>query len=239
MFNQHAFNRFVIDNSVVGFFEKPVVLKSGRTSNWYVNWRKVSNDVFLLEQLAQQVNAFLTDLVDQGKISAPECIYGVPEGATKLGILVQYLSARTAPGYGKGSHVLAMGRGNPKQHGAPEDRFFVGMPRGGTVVLEDVTTTGGSLLTTIDALNEAGVEVLGAVGLTNRMERRDDGASVLEAIGAKRSGGRSIPYFHMSSACDLLPEICRKDSPSVEVMRSIEAEFLEFGVQPVKLLSQS
>ena len=35
-----------------------------------------------------------------------------------------------------------MGRAKPKQHGSPEDKYFVGEPNGKIVVLEDVTTTG-------------------------------------------------------------------------------------------------
>lgn len=235
MFDQQAFNEFIIEHGVVGFFEKPVVLKSGRTSNWYVNWRRVSNDVYALEKLAEFVVSFTESLIAGGKIAAPDCLYGVPEGATKLGVLAQYLYAKRSPRFGSGSHVLAMGRGGVKQHGAPEDRYFVGMPRGKTLIVEDVTTTGGSLLSTIDALNESSVEVLGAIGLTNRMERRDDGKTVATAIGEKQSGGKSLPYFHMSSALELLPAICKRGTPSDEVRRSIEREFEEFGVEALRL----
>ncbi len=234
-FSQQDFNRFVIDNSVIGLFEKPRVLKSGRTSNWYVNWRSISNDAFLLGALSEFVVSYLRELVAAKKIDAPDCIYGVPEGATKIGVLSQFVWAKSSPGFGPGSHVVAMGRGSRKEHGAPEDRYFVGMPQGKTVVLEDVTTTGGSLLTTIDQLLEAGVNVTAAIGLTNRMEKRDDGKTVVEAVGEKLCAGKSIPYFQLSSALDLLPEMCRKVKPSDEIKRSIEAEFSEFGVEKLKL----
>ena len=234
-FQQAAFNRFVIENSVIGFFEKPVVLKSGRTSNWYVNWRTVSNDAFLLEQLSQFVNAFVSDLIDAKEIPAVDSIYGVPEGASKLGVLSQYLWAKSSKSFAKGSHVLAMGRGSAKQHGSPEDRFFIGMPRGQTLVLEDVTTTGGSLLGAIDQLVEAGIPVCAAVGLTNRMERRDDGKTVAEAVAGKRSQGAPVRYFHMSSALELLPEICNLKKPGAAIIESIEEEFRQFGAGSLKL----
>lgn len=234
-FNQKAFNQFVIENSVIGFFDKPVVLKSGRKSNWYVNWRTVSNDVFLVEQLANHVIGFLSDLVKTGKIGKPDCIYGVPEGATKIGVLSQYLWAKSSETYAPGSHRLAMGRGSVKQHGAAEDRYFVGTPQGKIVILEDVTTTGGSLLTTIDQLVEAGLDVIATVGLTNRMELRDDRRSVEDAIAAKTSSGVSVPYFAMSNALDLLPEICRIKSPGDGIKKSIVEEFREFGVRAIVL----
>jgi len=36
-FDRGAFDDFIIENDVVGFFDKPVTLKSGRISHWYVN----------------------------------------------------------------------------------------------------------------------------------------------------------------------------------------------------------
>ncbi len=234
-FQQDSFNSFIIENSVIGFFEKPVVLKSGRTSNWYVNWRTVSNDAFLLEKLAGYVIDFVSDLVESKQIDSPECIYGVPEGASKLGVLSQLFWAKQSPAFAKGSHVVAMGRGGVKQHGSPEDRYFIGMPRGRTMVLEDVTTTGGSLLSTIDQLVEAEVPVCAAVGLTNRMERRDDGRSVVEAVAQKSSGGAPVKYFHMSSALELLPQFCALKKPSSAIIESIEEEFRQVGVGTLEI----
>jgi len=236
-FNQTAFNQFIVDHGVIGFFDKPITLKSGRQSNWYVNWRIVANDAFLLDQLSSFVVSYLNDAVaGQVLTRTPDCIYGVPEGATKAAILAQFKLALASPTYALGSHVMAMGRGQPKTHGAPQDRFFVGVPRGDIVVLEDVTTTGGSLLTTIDQLGEAQVEVVLALGLTNRMEKRDDGSSVAEAVGAKRSSsGKPIKYVHMSNALDLLPMVCARKQPTDAIRCSVMQEFLEVGMAPLSL----
>ena len=188
-FDQENFNKFVLDNNVIGFFERPIKLKSGRMSNWYVNWRNVA-DVFTLDQLTDYVIAFTEDLGIK-----PDCFYGVPEGATKLGILTQYKWAKKSPNYDQNSHTLPMGRGKPKDHGEPKDKYFVGEPKGKTTILEDVTTTGGSLLNTIDSLTEAEIPIIAAFGLTNRMELRDDGQSVQEAVESK-----NVPYHALSSA---------------------------------------
>ena len=51
VFDQHMFDEFVLNNGVIGFFEKPITLKSGRKSNWYVNWRNVAGDAFYLLKL--------------------------------------------------------------------------------------------------------------------------------------------------------------------------------------------
>ena len=235
-FNQADFNAFILKERVIGLFDKPVTLKSGRQSNWYVNWRTVSEDVYRLDVLTDFAINFVLDLVASGELGRePQCIYGVPEGATKYGLLAQYKWAKRAAHFGPGSHALAMGRGKPKEHGVPKDKFFVGEPRGLTLVLEDVTTTGGSLLTTIDQLLEAGVEICAAVGLTNRMEKRDDGLSVEAAVQKKISAGQPIPYFHMSRATELLPLVLDEMKPAKAIFEAIAAEFIEYGVEPLAI----
>lgn len=224
-FNQEEFNSFVIENNVVGFFDEPIKLKSGRMSNWYVNWRTVAEDAFLLDKLTDYVISYVKSID-----LTPDCFYGVPEGATKLGILTQLKFAKASENFAKGSHILAMGRAKPKDHGAPKDKFFVGMPMGKVIILEDVTTTGMSLLLTIDSLKEAGVNIMAAVGMTNRMELRDDGKSVKEAVEEK-----GVKYYNLSDATQLLPAIVNKLSPKQEIVESIEKEFEEFGVEKIKL----
>lgn len=235
-FDQDAFNQFILANGVIGFFDQPVTLKSGRVSNWYCNWRVVAQDAFLLDQLSDFLISFVADLRRAGKLAAaPDCIYGVPEGASKLGILAQYKMAKASPNFAAGSHVLAMGRSHPKPHGAAQDKFFIGVPRGKVLVVEDTTTTGGSLLTTLDRLIETGIEVIAAVGLTHRMERRDDGRTVAQAVAEKKSCGEPIPYFQMSSALQLLPEAARGLKPPADLMQRIVAEFSAIGEAPLQL----
>jgi orotate phosphoribosyltransferase len=224
-FDRDLFIRFMIENRVIGFFEKPVLLKSGRQSNWYVNWRAVSGDAFLLGRLADFLIAFAAD-----RKIACESFYGVPEGATKLGVIASFKLASSQPGFGPGSHVIPMGRGRPKEHGAPQDRFFLTAPRGRIAVVEDVTTTGGSLLDTLDRLSESGAVVVAAIGLTNRMERGEDGRGVKEAVE-----GRGVPYFELSRATDFLPAAYREYGPGEAIGKAIEGEFARYGIEPLKL----
>ena len=208
-FDQKAFNSFIIENHVIGFFEKPITLKSGKQSHWYVNWRTVSNDAFLLDKLSEFVIAFTKDLSLK-----PDCFYGVPEGATKLGVVTQLNWGKQASSFSKGSHVLSMGRAKPKEHGSPTDRNFVGAPRGNTIILEDVTTTGGSLLNTVDALNEIEIPIIAALGLSNR------GSSEVRELLAEKN----VNYYQLSNAHELLPEIIRLENPAKEIKESIENE---------------
>jgi orotate phosphoribosyltransferase len=231
-FNQAAFDSFILENKVIGFFEKPITLKSGRQSFWYVNWRTVSEDAFLLDTLSDFVISFLQGLIAKGHVKvAPDTLYGVPEGATKVALLAQLKWARLSGHFKPGSHVLAMGRGKPKEHGVPKDKYFLGVPRGHTVVIEDVTTTGGSLLTCVDSLRASEVDCSIALGLTNRMELRDDRKSVAQAL---ESLSPSVAYFHMSNAVELLPQAARLQKPSAKVLAEVEKEFAEVGVAPIK-----
>lgn len=224
IFEQARFNDFIFDNNVIGFFKEPIQLKSGRMSNWYVNWRGVTSDAYLVDVLSDFVLAFAKDLA-----LVPDCFYGVPEGATKLAIITQFKRAmHSRSSVGAGDYALPMGRGKPKGHGDLKDRVFLGAPRGRTIVIEDVTTTGGSLLGTLDVLGELyeTVERVAAVGLTNRMEVRDDGRSVKQAVE-----DRGIPYFAMSNALDLLPEASKRLNPGTKILKAIEAEFKKYGVK--------
>ncbi|HLD33987.1 MAG TPA: hypothetical protein VJB66_04630 [Candidatus Nanoarchaeia archaeon] len=225
-FDQSSFNQFVLDNKVIGFFEKPITLKSGRTSHFYVNWRVPTSDAYLLDITAAHVAAAAQQL-------GADCIYGVPEGATKLGVIASLRLARMSHLFGAGSHVIPMGRAKPKEHGHPKDRYFVGEPAGKTVVLEDVTTTGGSLIETIDKLIGANIDVIAAVTLTNRMEKRDDGLSVEQAILDRYKG--KVKYVALSRADELLPMLILRDKPAEHIVAELKKEFEQYGVQPLAL----
>lgn len=210
---------------MVGFFDEPITLKSGRRSNWYVNWRTVTSDVYLTDRLSDFLIAFVADLgLDH------DGFFGVPEGATKVAVISTYKWASKLSGYSEGSHVLSMGRGKPKDHGAPKDRYFVGEPKGSVILVEDVTTTGGSLIRTIDQIKDAGAVISAAVGLTNRMELDDNKKSVADAASSK-----GVKYYAMSEAAELLPEAVRRFNPSRKIVDAIEKEFEEFGAIKIKL----
>lgn len=218
-FDQTVYNQFLLDNDVVGFFEQPITLKSGRISNWYANCRNLLDTVGLMERLTDFILAYIDSLDIKY-----DYLYGVPEGATKLGIILNYKK-------GGEKQKLVMGRGKPKDHGAPKDKYFVGPVEQGdrVIVVEDVTTTGGSLIETIKQLTEASVRIVAAIGLFNRMEKRDDGKSVQEAI--ERLG---IKYYSLSDAFQLLPLVVDKVKPADDVLRQIEEYFNKYGVMRIK-----
>ena len=215
--------KFILDNDIIGFFDKPITLKSGRTSHFYVNWRTATIDAFLLDQITDYLCAYIKEL------DFPwDSLYGVPEGASKTAMITALKLAKASEGFQKGSHVVSMGRGKVKEHGSADNKYFIGMPKGRTLVLEDTTTTGLSLIACIKDLQKAGVEVTAAIGMTDRMEKRDDGLSVEEAL--HKECGEHIKYIAITKATDLLPLAAQKVKPKESVREALTKEFEAYGV---------
>jgi len=223
---KERFHNFIIQNNVIGFFKEPLTLKSGRLSYWYVNWRNIAEDVFALDQLSDYLIQFIEDIGLK-----PDCFFGVPEGATKLGIITQYKWAKTQNDYSQGKYPLSMGRAKPKEHGDPKDQFFLGVPRGKVIVLEDTVTTGESLIEIVEKLTNLKVNIISVICLTNRNELRDDNLTIneiLEKLGVK--------FYAMSNAIDLLPKAYRILRPGQEIAKKIELYFKQYGVKEIKLI---
>ena len=218
--HKEDFYNFIIENNVIGFFKEPIRLKSGRLSNWYVNWRNVAADVYLIDKLTD----FLLLYIDFLNLK-PDCFYGVPEGASKLGIITQFKWAKKQNKYNPGKYTLTMGRGKQKQHGDPKDKFFLGIPIGNVIVLEDTTTTGGSLVNTIRTLKELKINIIATIGLTNRNELRDDGKSVDEIILEE-----GVEYYAMSNALELLPKL----KPDNQIKNEILEYFKKYGTREIQ-----
>jgi orotate phosphoribosyltransferase len=223
---KESFYDFIMQNHVIGFFKEPLTLKSGRLSYWYVNWRTIAEDVFALDQLSDYVIQFVKD-----KGLNPDCFFGVPEGATKLGIITQYKWAKSQNNYSQGKYPLSMGRAKPKGHGDPKDQYFLGVPKGTVIVLEDTVTTGESLIETVEKLMSLKVKIISVICLTNRNELRDDNLNVMEIF--EKLG---VKFYTMSDAIDLLPKAYRILHPGQEIAKRIELYFKQYGVKEIKLI---
>lgn len=224
-FNQNEFNQFIIDNNVVGFKEQDITLKSGRISRWYANCRNLTSFAGVADKTAN----FVIDFVNEKNLEF-DYFYGIPAGATKLGLLISYKTAARA---NKDNYKLIIGREKPKEHGEAKDKYFIGPVKEGdkVVVVEDVTTTGGSLIKGIKRLIEAGANVVASVGLVNRMEKGDDGLTVEETIRQKFG----IQHYSMSNAFDLLPLEAERNPPSEETKRKVEQYFRTYSVRELNL----
>ncbi|MFW7381099.1 MAG: orotate phosphoribosyltransferase [Oligoflexus sp.] len=220
--DQKAFHRFMIDHQIIGFFSEPLTLKSGRQSHFYVNWRRACSDAFLLDQLTDYMVEFLQETGWQF-----DCLYGVPEGATKAAVVAGMKLAKLRGVTEPGKLVIPMGRAKPKEHGNPSDRFFIGAPTGRVVLLEDTITTGLSMFQTLDQLLAQNIQVVAVMGLTDRMERRDDGSTVADFLHERYEG--RIAYRTMSQATQVLPEAIHTVQPAPLIVAAIEEELKREG----------
>ena len=222
-FNKEEFNRFLVDNSVVGFKEQDITLKSGRISRWYANCRVLTDHTGIADKTAN----FIIDFIKEKSLEF-DYVYGIPAGATKLATLINY---KNAARQNNENIPLVIGREKPKEHGEAKDRFFIGPVKAGdrVVAVEDVTTTGGSLISGIERLKEAGIIIVAAVGLVNRMEKRDDGLLVEEKL---RQMG--VTHYSMSDAFDLLPLEFARNMPSEETRIHVENYFQRYSIKEIR-----
>lgn len=223
MFDQDEFDEFILDiENSAGFFDPPIRLKSGRTGHYYFDLRNALNSRETKHRLAKYVYDFA---VQNGL--KPETFLGVPEGATPVASaatdLIDYLPDVPVP-------VL---RTAPKGHGDPRDRSSIGhLNRGSKVViLEDVTTTGGSSTRYVLQAQNAGVDILGFVAIVNRMEIRDGGLTVPEFFDRVLH----VKYYSMTDAGRLLPKMYSRLNPPEHVARNTENYFRQYCGRELQL----
>jgi len=153
-------------------------LASGRTSDFYVDARQTTlnaEGAWLVGKLV--LHRLRDDVVGVGGLSL---------GADPIAC------ATAAVGFAEGRPVHAfLIRKEPKGHGTGRSvEGLANLPPGSRVaVVEDTTTTGGSLLRAVDLAREAGLEVVQCITLVEREEGavqtlRDAGLD-LEAIATR------------------------------------------------------
>jgi orotate phosphoribosyltransferase len=158
-----------------------VTLSSGREADYYVDLRRITLDG-VAAPLVGQVMLDLTADLDF------DAVGGLTLGADP--VATSMLHAAAARGERLDAFVV---RKSEKQHGL--QRRIEGTDVAGRRVLavEDTSTTGGSVLTAVDALREVGAEVVGvavivdrATGAQQRVE--DAGLEYLAAYAAEELG---------------------------------------------------
>ncbi len=145
--------RQITDKAVV---HGKVVLSSGREADYYVDLRRITLDA----TAAPLVGQVMLDLTDDLDVDA---VGGLTLGADPVAAAM--LHAAAARGRRLDAFVV---RKEGKAHGL--QRRIEGPDVRGRRVLavEDTSTTGGSVLTAVAALREAGAEVVGVAVIVER-----------------------------------------------------------------------
>jgi len=165
----------ILDKAVV---HGRVVLSSGKEADYYVDLRRVTLD----GATAPLVGRVMLDLTSHLDYDA---VGGLTLGADPVATAM--LHAAAAEGRTLDAFVV---RKSEKAHGL--QRRIEGPDVAGRRVLavEDTSTTGGSVLTAVEALREAGAEVVGVAVIVER-----GAAPKVEAAG--------LPYLAAYSLADL------------------------------------
>ena len=147
--------KLVLDLAVV---RGRVTLSSGQLADWYVDLRRLT----LHHAGAPLVGRVLLDLVADWDFDA---VGGLTLGADPVATAM--LHAAAARGTGRTLDAFVV-RKSDKAHGL--QRRVEGPDVAGRRVLavEDTSTTGGSVLTAVEALREAGAEVVGVAVIVDR-----------------------------------------------------------------------
>jgi orotate phosphoribosyltransferase len=165
----------ILDKAVV---HGKVILSSGREADYYVDLRRVTLDA-VAAPLVGRVMLELTSSL------AFDAVGGLTLGADPVATAMLHAAAA------QGRHLDAfVVRKSEKQHGL--QRRIEGPDVAGRRVLavEDTSTTGGSVLTAVEALREAGAEVVGVAVIVER-----GAADAISAAG--------LPYLAAYSLADL------------------------------------
>ena len=158
-----------------------VILSSGREADYYVDLRRVT----LHSVAGPLVGRVMLDLVSDWSFAS---IGGLTMGADPVATAVMHAAA-AAGGPAIDAFVV---RKEGKAHGL--QRRIEGPEVAGrrVVAVEDTSTTGGSVLTAVEALREAGAEVIGVAVI---VDRGTGAREVIEAAG--------VPYRYAYTLTDL------------------------------------
>lgn len=148
-----ALRQQILDKAVV---RGKVILSSGREADYYVDLRRVTLDA-IAAPLVGEVMLETTGDWDYGAVG------GLTLGADPVATAMMHTAARS----GRGIDAFVV-RKAEKAHGL--QRRIEGPDVAGRRVLavEDTSTTGGSVLTAVDALIEAGAQVIGVAVIVDR-----------------------------------------------------------------------
>ncbi len=150
-----------------------VTLSNGARSNFYFDCKSVT----LSADGAYLTGMAFLDALDELP-DRPEAVGGLTHGADPI------VSAMVVLSHSRGRPIQGFCvRKETKSHGTK--RRIENPPKSGAkvVIVDDVVTTGGSLLKAVEAAREAGCEVVGAMALVDR-EEQGGGASIRRAVAA-------------------------------------------------------
>ena len=167
------------------FQEREVVLSSGRTSNFYIDCKQVSLDAEGAALIGELFHAVIDEV-------APNAVAvgGLTLGADPLATATSLVSFQA--GRPRAAFIV---RKEPKGHGTNQWLESTRLAPGAeVVVVEDVVTSGASLLKAVERARLAGLRVVHGIGLVDRLE------------GGREAIVRELPLTTLFTRRDFLPD---------------------------------
>lgn len=157
-----------------------VTLASGKEADYYVDLRRVTLD----GAAAPLVGEVMTELVADWDFDA---VGGLTLGADPVAVAMLHHAARSG-----GRLDAFVVRKESKAHGLQRRIEGTDVDGRRCLVVEDTSTTGGSVMTAVDAVREAGGEVIGVAVIVDR------------STGAKEKiEAQGVPYRYAIGLADL------------------------------------
>jgi orotate phosphoribosyltransferase len=153
MTDRDDLRKLVVDLALV---RGRVTLSSGQEADWYVDLRRLT----LHHAGAPLVGRVMLDLVDDLEFDA---VGGLTLGADPVATAM--LHAATARGRALDAFVV---RRSDKAHGLQQRIEGPNVAGRRVLAVEDTSTTGGSVLTAVDALRRGGAQVVGVAVIVDR-----------------------------------------------------------------------
>ena len=155
-----------------------VILSSGREADYYIDLRRIT----LHRSAAPLVGRVMRELTADWNYDAAG---GLTLGADPVGTAIMHAS-----GGALDSFVV---RKAEKQHGMQQRIEGPSVTGRRVLVVEDVSTTGGSPLTAVEALREAGATVVGVATIVDRGAR-----AAIEAAGLEYRSAYTLADLGLS-----------------------------------------
>jgi len=169
----------------LAFQEREVVLSSGRKSNFYIDCKQVSLDAEGATLIGELFHAVIDEI-------APHAVAvgGLTLGADPLATATSVVSFQR--GRPRAAFIV---RKEPKGHGTNQWLETTKLAPGAEVVIvEDVVTTGAATLKAIERARLAGLQVIAALGLVDRLE------------GGREAVTKEVPLTTLFTRRDFLPD---------------------------------
>ena len=161
-----------------------VTLSSGKEADYYLDLRRITLD----HRSAPLVGDVMLDLFEEhGLLNDLDAAGGLTMGADPVGTAIMHASVQ------RNTHVDAfVVRKQAKEHGMGRRVEGPDVKGKRVIAVEDTSTTGGSVLTAVEALREAGANVVAVAVVMDR------GTGAKERVEAE-----GLPYLIALSSADL------------------------------------